>query len=347
MPTTTNAPPPNMAKMTLWITGWKRSTRARAVQLVQQSVDLHQSGVVLMGMEWGNKYALPSHVRDTLSMFHNEGINTYLGLWVNPLTQEEADTAERAFAMGGGWWDGIIFDAEAGWVRLNRSDPERATAHFNAFMERMKKLHVPLAYAPYGVPHFHRSYNYSLWNSAMDVCFPQVYISRHRESAQYVIDRSEQSFARESVSWSRPAVPNIPVLNIWGRNADPVQVREFARLALEKNGAVSWWRLHARMRQDVKDVLRSIPRDTGTVTPPPIVEPPIIIDDPFKEPWTMPRSPVPPLVIGNSSTGSGIAILAGLAIIVGAALVGLYATKRSGKGTPVLDVLRSHNEHSA
>ena len=262
VPIATRQTPLGFPRMTMWWPYWKSSSPERVAAVINDMVAMHQSGVVLMGMQWGNKYALPpgDRLHAYLQMFVNAGIRPYLGLWVNPLTQAEADTAVRAWEAGAGLWRGIVLDAEAGWKRLMDTNPQQASTNFAAFMARIRPLTPLLAYAPYGVPSFHRSFNYNLWNNVCDLCLPQIYFSGGQKDAAYILNRAFRSFSTASQSWDRPAIPMVPLGNLYSTNADAAARQVYADKSLQEKGAVSWWRYPVE-NPAVRAMLATIPRD--------------------------------------------------------------------------------------
>ena len=64
----------------------------------------------------------------------------------------------------------------------------------------------------------------------------------------------------ESESWSAPPKPIVPVVNDWGDGVDLEQLEAYIEIAFARYGAVSGWRLHPNMHQEVKDLWATFPR---------------------------------------------------------------------------------------
>lgn len=332
--------------MTIWVVSWKRASLDRTRRTVAEAVDLHQTGIAFEGMQWGNKYALPTDVDAHLQIVRDAGIKPYLTLWVGPLDEPERITARRAWTAGEGLWSGIILDPESEWKQAVRANAELAFRNHSLFFEELRKLTNFVAYAPYGIPHLHEPiYRYNWWNNAADLCMPQIYFYKGTQTAQGILGRAKRSFETVSQNWDRAPIPMVPIVNCWGRNAQAPRLADYARIAFETYGAMSWWRIHPDMNDAVKNVMRSIPREVINVPPinPPVDPlPPVPINNPWIEPWYQPGIVPTVYPVSKSSSGSGLLLAGGVAIMAVATAVGVaLQVKKRGK-MPVLDVLRDY-----
>jgi hypothetical protein len=239
---------------------WAASDPDKVTTIARSMKRMGQDEVVLMGMEWGSQYALPSDealVR-SLDIFWENRIRPRLALWVGQLDQAELDMAIRAWKAGQGRWANVILDAEHQWKRFHSEQPARSTANLKHFFSEMRDVRGMrrIGYAPYGVPTFHKSYDYNLWNNHADFVMPQIYFTGDDDAVK-ILNRAERSWDAVSESFDRPLVPMIPIGNCYSENADAAQRKAYGELAIQRYGRVSWWRYPIE-NPLVRDVLRGL-----------------------------------------------------------------------------------------
>ena len=250
--------PAGFVKMSHWRPYWKSFTHDAVQAMIDDLTRMHQTGVVLTGMNTGNKWALPPDVATYLQMIRDAGIQPYLALWIGPFSSAETDTAVRAWNAGNGLWAGIVIDVEAGLMSAVEQDRAGTVAAVGRFMTRVKPLTPFLAYSTMAVASDYPDMLYSELNGYCDVFMPQVYFT-NTETALYLLDRMQASVDYESASWPDPPKPMIPVVNDWGDGVDIDQLRSYIEIAFARYGAVSAWRLHPNMQQEVKDLWATFP----------------------------------------------------------------------------------------
>lgn len=226
-------------RQSIWWPYWKGRSLEDVINVAWKMSDSGIDGVVLMGMEWGNQYALPSDIEAKVEAFRSIGIEPYVALWIGTLRDEEATTALRAIKAAN--WSGVILDVEHQWKDLCRDNLDQARNNFTSFMGRVRLATPKLGYAPYGVPTYHKVYQYEWWNEACDFVLPQIYFSAD-QTADYILSRALTSWTRISRDWTTPLKPLIPLGNCYGERADVEQRRLFGQRAIREYGGVSWWR---------------------------------------------------------------------------------------------------------
>ncbi|MEX2547608.1 MAG: hypothetical protein WD830_07440 [Chloroflexota bacterium] len=249
----TTEPPAGFVRMSHWQPYWKGFSVERVRSTITELVRMHQTGVVLTGMESRNTYALPPDVARYLTMFRDAGIKPYLALWVGKFTDAETATALRAWEAGNGQWAGIVLDVERGLEVLGERDRAAAVRAVDRFMARVDPVTPFLAYSTFAIPSDHPGMLYSELNSYSDVFMPQLYFSLGR-TALRLLDRMQASVDYESSSWSEPPIPIVPIVNDWGDGVNLNELRSYIEISFSRYGAVSGWRLHPNMHEEVKDL---------------------------------------------------------------------------------------------
>jgi len=159
-----------------------------------------------------------------------------------------------------------VIDVEAGLMSAVEQDRAGTVAAVGRFMTRVKPLTPFLAYSTMAVASDYPDMLYSELNGYCDVFMPQVYFT-NTETALYLLDRMQASVDYESASWPDPPKPMIPVVNDWGDGVDIDQLRSYIEIAFARYGAVSAWRLHPNMQQEVKDLWGDVPRMRNRIAP--------------------------------------------------------------------------------
>jgi hypothetical protein len=247
--------PAGMVRMSHWRPYWQGASATTVQGYIATLTAMHQTGVILTGMESGNKYALPADVANYLTMFRNAGITPYLVLWMGKFDSGETATAMKAWNAGNGQWGGVVLDVEAGLMHtvqsIGRSAAEDRVA---AFMTQMRSQATFIAFSSMAIPSDYPDMLYSKLNELSDAFMPQVYFHGTGATALRLLDGMQASINYESKSWSAPPKPIIPVVNDWGDNVNVDQLNLYIQIAFERYGAVSGWRLHPNMHQEVKDL---------------------------------------------------------------------------------------------
>jgi hypothetical protein len=244
--------------MSHWRPYWKGFGLTSVQAMIADLTRMHQTGVVLTGLATGNEYALPADVATYLQMLRDAGIQPYLALWLGPFSTAETDTAVRAWNAGNGLWAGIVIDVEAGLMNSVKKDRAAAAAAVGRFMTRVKPLTPFLAYSTMAIPSDYPDMLYSELNGYCDVFMPQLYF-RSTETGLHLLDKLQASIDYESAKWAEPPKPMIPVVNDWGDGVDVEQLRTYIEISFARYGAVSGWRLHPNMHEEVKDAWASFP----------------------------------------------------------------------------------------
>ena len=253
-------PPLGFPRMSHWVAFWKGWSEARVQSTIDELTRMHQTGVVLMGMQWeGKRYALPADVAHYLTMFRAAGIRPYLALFVSKFDQRETNLALRAWDAGEDQWDGIILDVEAGFEHRVQNNPGSALAALDTFMQQVRPLTPMLAYSSWSQLASHPDLTYEAFNSYCDLFMPQAYLRAGHQSATLLLDAIDKNFALAANGWAKPPIPMLPVVNDWGANVKLDQLSLYARLSFQRYGAVSGWRVHRVMREDVKDLWGTFP----------------------------------------------------------------------------------------
>ena len=79
------AVPAGFERMSHWQPYWKKFSESHVQTVIDDLVRMHQTGVILTGMESKHTYALPADVSHYLTMFRDAGIKPYLSLWVRQI----------------------------------------------------------------------------------------------------------------------------------------------------------------------------------------------------------------------------------------------------------------------
>jgi hypothetical protein len=244
-----------MVRMSHWRPYWQGASATVVQGYIDTLTAMHQTGVVLTGMESGNKYALPADVANYLTMFRNAGITPYLALWMGKFDAGETATALKAWNAGNGQWGGVVLDVEAGLMHTVESIGRTAAEdRVGTFMAQMRTQASFIAFSSMAIPSNYPDMLYSKLNELCDAFLPQLYFPSTGTVALTMFDRMQASIDYESHSWSAPPKPIIPVVNDWGDNVNLDQLNTYIQLAFERYGAVSGWRLHPNMHQEVKDL---------------------------------------------------------------------------------------------
>ena len=251
--------PAGFVKMSHWRPYWK-SFSADAVQAnIDTLTAMHQTGVILTGVQTGNKYSLPANVATYLQMFRDAGITPYLSLWIGKFSPAETDTSVRAWQAGNGLWGGIVIDVEAGLLATVRNNGRpAAVSALDAFMARVRPLTPFLAYSTMPIPTDFPDMLYSELNSYADVFMPQLYVQGGAQ-ALFLLDKMQASIDYEETKWADPSKPIIPVVNDWGSAVNVDGLRSYIQIALSRYGAISGWRIHPSMKQEVQDLWATFP----------------------------------------------------------------------------------------
>ena len=253
-------PPLGFPRMSHWVAFWKGWSEVRVQSTINELTRMHQTGVVLMGMQWeGKRYALPADVAHYLEMFRAAGIRPYLALFVSKFDERETNLALRAWDAGEGQWDGIILDVEAGFERRVQNNPESALAALDAFMQHVRPLTTLLAYSSWSQLASHPDLMYEAFNGYCDIFMPQAYLRAGHKSAMLLLDAIDKNFELEARDWAKPPIPMVPVVNDWGGKVSLDELNLYARLTFQRYGAISAWRVHKLMREDVKDMWGTLP----------------------------------------------------------------------------------------
>ncbi len=148
--------------------------------------------------------------------------------------------------------------SKGGLLTLVRTDRSAAVQAVARFMTRVRPLTPFLAYSTMAIPSDYPDMLYSELNGYSDVFMPQLYF-KHSETALYMLDRLKASVDYESAGWADPPKPMIPVVNDWGNGVDVDELRNYIEISFARYGAVSAWRLHPTMHEDVKDLWGTFP----------------------------------------------------------------------------------------
>ena len=248
--------PVGMVRMSHWRPYWKSASEGAVAADIALLQRMHQTGVILTGIESGDRYALPADVAHYLQMFRDAGITPYVSMWIGKFSDDETATALRAWQAGEGLWGGIVLDVEAGLLATVHADRTAAVQALDRFMTTIRPLSPLLAYSTMAIPTNYPDMLYSELNSYCDVFMPQLYFSLG-STALYLLDRMQASVDYESQSWSEPAKPMFPVVNDWGDHVNIDELQKYIDFSLARYGAVSGWRIHPNMHEDVKDVWAS------------------------------------------------------------------------------------------
>jgi hypothetical protein len=246
--------PEGFVKMSHWQPYWRSFNVEKTQAVIDQLTAMHQTGIILTGIETGNKYSLPAGVATYLQMFRDAGIKPYLALWIGKFSDAEKATTVRAWQDGNGLWAGIILDVEGGLLATVAKGRQAAVAAVDKYMATVRPLTPFLAFSTMAIPTDYPDMLYSELNSYSDAFMPQLYFSNKTDTALYRLDQLQASLEYEAARWAQPAKPVIPVVNDWGANADTGRLHDYVEIALSRYGAVSGWRLHPDMSQGTKDM---------------------------------------------------------------------------------------------
>lgn len=250
--------PTGFVLMSHWRPYWKGFDESDVERTIAELTRMHQTGVVLTGMESGSRYALPADVARYLGMFREAGIEPYLALWVGKFNDAETATSIRAWQAGDGHWAGIILDVERGLEVQVETDRSAAIQAVGRYMARIRPLTTFLAYSTFAIPTDHPDMLFGELNSYCDAYLPQLYF-RTDQTALYLLDRMRASVDYESASWPEPPKPIVPVVNDWGDGVDLTELNNYIEISFARYGAVSGWRLHPNMHEEVKDLWGTFP----------------------------------------------------------------------------------------
>jgi len=251
--------PAGFVKMSHWQPYWQKFSTAKVQSTIDQLTAMHQTGVVLTGIESGDKYALPANVATYLQMFRDAGITPYMSLWIGKFSPAETSTTVRAWQAGNGLWGGIVLDVEGGLLATVAKGRSAAVAALDQYMGTVRPLTPFLAFSTMPIPTDFPDMLYSELNSYADVFMPQLYF-RGGKTALYLFDRLKAGIDYASATWAEPVKPIIPVVDDWDPNLDVDQLNSYIQIALSRYGAVSAWRLHPEMQQAVKDLWGTFPQ---------------------------------------------------------------------------------------
>jgi hypothetical protein len=248
------AVPAGFVKMSHWQPYWRKFTTDKVQATIDELTAMHQTGVVLTGIESGDKYALPPGVATYLQMFRDAGITPYMSLWIGKFSPAEMDTTVRAWNAGNGLWGGIVLDVEAGLLTtVARDGRTAADAALDKYMATVRPMTPFLAYSTMPVPTDFPDMLYPELNSYADVFMPQLYF-RGGKSSLYLFDKLKAAIDYESPSWPEPPKPMLPVVDDWDPNLNVDELQSYIQIALSRYGAISAWRLHPEMQQAVKNL---------------------------------------------------------------------------------------------
>lgn len=252
--------PAGFVKMSHWQPYWMKFSTTKVQATIDPLTAMHQTGIVLTGIESGDKYALPANVATYLQMFRAAGITPYMSLWIGKFSPPETGTTVRAWQAGNGLWGGIVLDVEAGLLATVAKGRAAAVAALDQYMGTVRPLTPFLAFSTMPIPTDFPNMLYSELNSYADVFMPQLYF-RGGKTALYLFDRLKAGIDYASATWAEPVKPIIPVVDDWDPNLDVDQLNSYIQIALSRYGAVSACRLlHPEMQQAVKDLWGTFPR---------------------------------------------------------------------------------------
>jgi hypothetical protein len=246
--------PAGFVRMSHWRPYWKNKSEAAVEADIQLMQRMHQTGVILTGMESGDRYALPADVDHYLQLYRAAGITPYLALWVGKFSDAETATSLRAWRAGNGQWAGIVLDVEAGLMRTVQAGRAEAVQALDRYMSTMRPLTPFMAYSTMAIASDYPDMLYSELNTYADVFMPQLYFNGSGLTALAMLDRLQASVDYESQFWAAPPKPIIPVVNDWGDHVNLEQLSDYIQIAFARYGAVSGWRIHPDMHEEVKDL---------------------------------------------------------------------------------------------
>ncbi len=246
--------PAGFVRMSHWRPYWKSASEDAVLADIALLQRMHQTGVVLTGMETGNRYSLPADVAHYLQMFRDAGIKPYLALWIGKFSDAETNTALRAWQAGDGKWAGIVLDVEGGLLKTVEADRSAAKQALGRFMAQIRPLTPFLAYSTMAITSDYPDMLYSELNGYCDAFLPQLYFNGAGLSALTMLDRLQASVDYESQFWSASPKPMLPVVNDWGDHVNLDELSNYIQIAFARYGAISGWRVHPNMHEDVKDL---------------------------------------------------------------------------------------------
>lgn len=250
--------PAGFVKFSHWQPYWKGFSADHVQAVIDEMTAMHQTGIVLTGIESGDKYALPADVATYLQMFRNAGITPYVSLWIGQFSPAETATTVRAWQAGDGLWAGIVLDVEAGLLATVEKGREAAVAALDQYMVTVRPMTPFLAFSTMPIPTDFPDMLYSELNTYSDVFMPQLYF-KGGKTALHLFDELTAAIDYESQKWAEPAKPIVPVVSDWAPTTDVDQLQSYIEIALSRYGAVSGWRLHPEMPQAVKDLWGTFP----------------------------------------------------------------------------------------
>ena len=248
--------------MTMWWPYWRYASLGQVSDVADDMAYMRQTGVILMGMQWGSEYALPADVSDKLDIFIAAGITPYLGLWVGHLTASDRTVGEAAWTAGDGKWGGIVLDAELGWYRhVEDVGATQARADFDGFMAIFRPLTGNLAVACYASPHSFPSYHYEWWNEVVDTFLPLAYFNSPADTAERILSTMYRKFRQVSEGWASPIVPVVPVLSGYSSTLSTsavAQRQRYIEIASAQANAVQVWRWIGSFPTNMREMLHAL-----------------------------------------------------------------------------------------
>lgn len=265
-------PPPNptgpLARMTMIDNpgAWSSRTVAEQNTAIAQMVEMHQRGVVLQCIDWSApRDHTPSDLTARLDRYIAAGFTPYLGMWLKEFgdtgTFNETQHALDIWAAGAGRWGGAIVDIEDAWSDFNRDHPVQADANVTAWVAAMRGVMggAPLGYISYPVPGFIPNIDWNLLDDLFDLYMPAIFYSGPNGDGpgdtERIMDRTANSIASHNM-----VKPYVPLMNVWGSDANANNRRQFITRSLAEHGSVASWRMPVR-NSEVRDVFTEFPRD--------------------------------------------------------------------------------------
>jgi len=250
--------PAGFERMSHWQPYWAKFSETKVAAAIADLQRMHQTGVLLSGMDSGHQYSLPANVSHYLTMFRDAGIKPYLALWVTGFSDADLTVSKRAWNAGDGQWAGIVLDVERGLELAVEANRAATITRMDAFMAEFRPKTSFLAYSSFAYPADHPDMLYSELNAVCDVYMPQLYLNANHPTALGAFDALQEQLDLATPSWADPPKPIVPVVNDWGANANVARLQQYIDIAFARYGAVSGWRLHPDMSEATKDLWASI-----------------------------------------------------------------------------------------
>jgi len=248
--------------MTMWWPYWRFADLAFVEDVAADMAYMNQTGVILMGMQWGSHYALPStDLLDKLDAFIAAGVTPYLGLWVGKLDGDDQSVGLSAWGAGSGRWGGIVLDAENQWVNHVKDNPAAARSDFDDFMAIFRPLTANLAVACYASPTSFPNYKYEWWNESVDTFLPLAYFNSSGDTAARILSTMYRKFNAVSADWDDPIVAVVPVMNGYRStlsDAEVAQRRKYLDIAFAQSGAAQVWRWIGSFPNNMREMLHDV-----------------------------------------------------------------------------------------